>query len=112
MTKREEAIEATARAVVGLMTPVIRLDDLPKDKPALRAHQRAGGDLVDTQDDLAEIATAALDAVLDVLGKPGDEMLQAAVDEGMFHDHLTRQECQEQVHEMLRAMLATLRKEG
>jgi Zn ribbon nucleic-acid-binding protein len=75
---REAAIEAAARAIVGHITPVIELEDLPKDRAALRVAHRAGSDLVNSQDDLREIATAALDAILALI-TPDRERIRAEV---------------------------------
>lgn len=83
-TIRERAVEAAARALVGHVTPVEHLDNLPSDRAALRQHHRAGGDLMDSQDDLRAMGEAAFDAIVGVLMEPVPEML----DVGISTDHL------------------------
>jgi hypothetical protein len=63
--------------------------------------------------DIEAAATAALDAILDVLGEPGEEMVEAGLDANELKHPRARQLMAIMMRDGFRAMLATLaRKEG
>ena len=58
-----EMVGIVARAIAQHIGPHA-FDDLPKDKPTLKLAQRAGDAVFDSQDDILEIAHAAIEAVM------------------------------------------------
>lgn len=58
----EALIERVARAIAPLIGPQ-EFDELPKDKRALKAAQRGAALVFDSQDDILEIAKAAVEAM-------------------------------------------------